>query len=75
MAQAAVLNEMINDMGSPAVRQRSTLLYAILGGLAQDRSKTIFRSLKVSRNGFESWRQMVADYEPQNENRKPMLVS
>ena len=73
MAQAAVLNEMINDTGSSAVRQRSTLLYAILGGLAQDKSKTIIRSLKVSRNGFEAWRQIVADYEPQNENRKLAL--
>lgn len=65
MVQAAGMEEPINDTGAAQLRQRSTLLYAILASLTQGKSKTIVRSLKKSKNGFEAWRQIVKDYEPE----------
>eukprot|EP00972_Heterocapsa_arctica_P048199 7107287-Heterocapsa_arctica.AAC.1 len=48
---------------SPTLRQKSKLLYGILVQVLSGRALTI---LKISPpgNGFETWRRLVAEYQP-----------
>ena len=63
----------LNDTGSDHLRNKSLKLYAVLCQTTKEKAKQIVRAEQQTRNGFECWRQLVAEYEPQSEGRKLMM--
>eukprot|EP00971_Amphidinium_carterae_P348034 6490285-Amphidinium_carterae.1 len=49
----------------PGIQSRSYQLFAMLASLTAERPAEIVRSLRESRNGYEAWRLLVLEYEPQ----------
>eukprot|EP00971_Amphidinium_carterae_P349415 6491008-Amphidinium_carterae.1 len=58
-----------------SIQRRSVQLFAMLASLTTGRPAEIVRSLRETRNGFEAWRLLVREYEPQQAASKLTLLS
>ena len=64
----------VDDSGNMDLRRRSTLLYAILSSITKERAKQIVMQEESSRNGYEVWRRLAAEYEPQGTSRRLYML-
>ena len=56
------------------VAARSRRLYAVLASLTAGRANLIVRNGRALRNGYETWRQLVLEYEPRSDSRHLALL-
>eukprot|EP00971_Amphidinium_carterae_P300767 5975984-Amphidinium_carterae.1 len=59
-----------NPIRHAQITQRSATLYSILASLCTGKSLAIVKQLRQSRNGYEVWRKLVAEFEPRSDLRK-----
>lgn len=64
MKVAEMEREPVADDGNMDLRRRSTMLFAILASITKERTKQVVMQEELSRNGYEVWRLLVAEYEP-----------
>jgi len=59
----------------PAVQRRAVTLYAILASLLQGKDLSICRTERKTRNGYEVWRKITRDREPDSDSRKLAILT
>ena len=64
----------IDDSENAELRRRSTLLYSILASITKDRAKQIVMQEQNSRNGYEVWRLLIAEFEPRGTSRRLFML-
>ena len=60
----------VDDTGDVNLRRRSQLLFAILASITKGRAKQIIMQLESTRNGYECWRRLCAEFQPQGTNHR-----
>ena len=73
LTTAAAENEVLDDSGSPDLRQRSVVLYSVLCNYLSGDAKSIAATFESTHNGFELWRILSKEMEPNSGIRKLAL--
>ena len=74
METAAERKDPIVTIGVEAAQRRSYTLYAVLASITSGKASQIVRKLKKTRNGYEAWRLIVAEFEPKSDNRQLAMM-
>lgn len=59
---------------SDGAQSRSRKLFAILAWLTLGRANQMVRQLRMTRSGYEVWRQLVLEFEPKSDSRQLALL-
>ena len=61
--------------GDEGLSMRYRSMYTILSSLVQGKAREMAKRLRGSKNGFELWRLLVAEFEPSTDSRKLAMLS